>query len=118
MRDDGAIDLSALDPERDPERWEAYLAATLRRVDVVLERRAAAERAADPWAHIAAWARPVLLAAAAALAVLVPMELAMEAREERAERVERLVALSAGWDPGETPPSGSDFLRALTEEGP
>ena len=102
------LDLSPLDPMRDPARWRAVVDATLLRVDAALSRRAR-----DPLSLIAAWRRPLLIAAAAALALLVPVELALETREARAEQVQRLVALSAEWSGAERAPSGADFLRAL-----
>jgi len=107
------VDLSALDPFLDGGRWEALVREMLERVDDVL-----AHRSRSPLELIAAWRRPLLITAAAALAVLLPVEWALEAREERLERVERLVALSSGWDPAEPPPTGSDFLSALGQEGP
>jgi len=111
--EDERLDLSAIDPLQDGERWEAVVRETLERADEVL-----AHRSRSPLELIAAWRRPLLITAAAALAVLLPVEWALEAREERLERVERLVALSSGWDPAEPPPTGSDFLSALGQEGP
>lgn len=112
MTDHDRLDLSALDPTRDPEHWERVMAATLVRVDAVLSRRID-----DPFTAIAVWKRPLLVAAAATLALLVPVELALELRESRAEQVERLVSLSSSWEDGGRPPSGAAFLRALTAEG-
>ena len=111
MNDHGRLDLSALDPREDPEHWERVMAATLVRVDAVLSRRPE-----DPLAAIAAWRRPLLLAAAATLALLIPVELALELREPHTEQVERLVSLSTGLVRGEGPPTGAEFLRALTAE--
>ena len=112
MTDHDRLDLSALDPARDPEHWERVMAATLIRVDAVLSRRID-----DPLTAIAVWKRPLLVAAGVALALLIPIELALELRESRAEQVERLVSLSSRWEDGRTPPSGAEFLRALTAEG-
>lgn len=109
--EDERLDLSALDPLEDGQRWEAVVSETLRRVDEVLARRSR-----DPLQLIAAWRRPLLIAATAALGLLIPVEWALDAREERLERLERLVALSAGWDPDDPPPTGSDFLSALGRE--
>lgn len=107
------LDLSALDPLEDAPRWEGVMRETLRRVDEVL-----AHRSRGPLELIAAWRRPLLLAAAATLAVLIPVEWALDAREDQLRRVERLVALSAGWDPSEPPPTGSQFLSALGQGEP
>lgn len=111
MNDRDRIDLSPLDPMQDPEHWRAVVAATLTRVDAVLPRSAD-----DPFVMIAAWSRPLLIAASLALVVLVPVEFALERRDDRVEQVERLVSLSAGWDHGEVPPSAEQFLRALRPE--
>lgn len=111
MNDRDRIDLSALDPMRDPEHWRALVSATLTRVDAVLPKPPD-----DPFVLIAAWSRPMLIAASIALAVLIPVELALERRDDRMEQVERLVSLSADWDHGEAPPSAEQFLRALRPE--
>jgi hypothetical protein len=108
--DEKKLDLSALDPMQDPVRWQALFDATMVRVDAALS-----ARAADPIVTIAGWRRPLLLAAAIALALLVPIELVLESKETRAEQVERLVSLSAGVVRAAAPPSGADFRRALAE---
>lgn len=112
MNDD-RMDLSPLDPMRDPGHWGAVMAATLTRVDAVLAER---ELASDPLALIASWTRPVLAAAAITIALLIPVELTLEMREAEAERVERLVTLSSAMNGGATP-TGADFLQALAEMG-
>ena len=56
----GPVDLSPLDPRRDPERWE-------RMVSGILARAALAPR--GPWGWLAAWRRPALAAAALISAV-------------------------------------------------
>jgi hypothetical protein len=112
MNDDDRFDFSALDPMRDPEHWREVVATTLGRVDAALDRRTA-----DPLATIVGWKRPLLIAAAVAVALLVPVELALELREPRAEQVQRLVSLSIDWG-GDDPPSGAAFLRALAAEEP
>jgi hypothetical protein len=112
MNDPDRLDLSALDPLRDPGHWRAVVDETLARVNIVLARRAQRE---DPFTLIASWARPVLLAAATILALLVPAKLALEAREAKAERVRRLVALSAQLASDAPTPSGAEFVRALGE---
>ena len=113
MNQDDRLDLSPLDPMRDPARWRAVVDSTLNRVDAVLLQRAAQ----DPLTLIAQWTRPLLVATAATIAMLVPVELALEARERQTEQVERLVALSSALDERSEPPSSADFLRALAEQG-
>ncbi|MBR9989412.1 MAG: hypothetical protein KFH98_06620 [Gemmatimonadetes bacterium] len=107
MNENERIDLSALDPDRDPQHWQRVLAETMARVDGVLA------QGEDPFATIAGWRRPLLIAAAAAIAVLVPVELALEVKEREAEQVQRLVSLATEWEHGEGPPSTAAFLRAL-----
>jgi hypothetical protein len=103
------VDLTALDPMREPARWAALLERTLGRLDAVLEERM---RRDDPLLLIATWRKPLLAVAAAVILALIPMELALERRDTRAERVERLVALSH-WLVATQWPTGADFRRAL-----
>lgn len=112
MHDDVRLDLSPLDP--DPGRWRGVTGATLARVDAALAERA---RRHDPLAAIAGWRRPLLAAAAAAVLLLVPVELALEAREDRAGPVRGLVTLSTEWARGARQPTGADLLRALDAGG-
>ena len=105
--DDRPLDLSALDPARDPARWRAVLDATLTRVDGALARRRL-----DALTLIAGWRRPVLAAAAAALLLLVPVEVALERRETRVETLSGLVAASEAWAQGRAP-TGAELLRAM-----
>lgn len=107
MTEEDRVDLSALDPANDANRWQAILESTRLRAEVVVARRAE-----DPLWTIAAWSRPILIAVAVALALLIPVELALEAREPRVEQVERLVDLSTDLAAASAP-SGADFLRAL-----
>lgn len=107
--DDEPLDLSALDPRRDPERWRAVVEGTRTRVDAVLETRAGGD---DPLDVLASWRRPLLVAAAAAILALIPAEIALERREAEMERVQRLVAISHWASPAQRP-TGADFLRAL-----
>lgn len=111
MNEDDRLDLSALDPMQDPEHWQSVMAATLHRVDGVLARRAG-----DPLSTIADWTRPLLALAAVAVAILIPVELALETRETNVEQVRRLVSLSVERSPGADPPTGAEFLRALTAD--
>jgi hypothetical protein len=108
MDDDRRLDLSALDPARDELRWRGVVAATRARVDaVVLHRRQ------DPLALIAGWQRPLLAAAAAAVVLLVPVEVALERRETRVETVRGLVSASTAWAGAGRTPSGAELLQAL-----
>lgn len=103
-----AVDLTVLAADHDPERWQATLDETLRRVDRVL-----AARSRDPLSLIASWSRPLTAGAVVAVALLVPVELALELRETEAERVQMLVQWSARTALGEEAPSGADLARAF-----
>ncbi|HEX9939064.1 MAG TPA: hypothetical protein VGB15_18120 [Longimicrobium sp.] len=110
--DDRRVDLSALDPARDADRWRALMGATLARVDDVL-----LHRRQDPLALIAGWRRPLLAAAAAALLVLVPAEVALERREPRVKTVRGLVAVSTAWAHEGRAPTGAELLQAMRTGG-
>lgn len=109
--DERRLDLSALDPDRDG-RWRAVFDTTLTRVDDVL-----LNRRRDPLALIAGWRRPLLAAAAAAVLVLVPVEVALERRETRRESVRGLVSVSTAWAQEGRAPSGAELLRAIRTGG-
>ncbi len=109
--DERPIDLSALATSADEAAWDAFVGRTVARAE-----RAIALRAESPTYVIASWSRPLLAAAAVMVALLVPVELLLEARERRAEQVERLVTLSVGWGSGRLAPSASDLRRALAPE--
>jgi hypothetical protein len=113
MMDDDRLNLSALDPARDPGRWRGVMEATLARVDGVLLARARP----DPLALIAGWRRPLLAAAAAAVLLLVPVEVALERREARQETVQGLVSVSTAWAQEGRVPSGAELLRAIRTGG-
>lgn len=109
--DDDRLNLSALDPMREPEHWQSAFDSTLARVDAVLRER---ERRQDPLVLIAGWMRPLLAAAAVTVAILIPMEIALEKNEINAERVQLLVTFSMDWAHGEQQPTGTDLLRVLS----
>jgi hypothetical protein len=70
------IDFSALDPERNSGQWQSVVDAMLSRIDIAMDERGRASN--DPLMTIAGWSREVLIAAAAALAILIPAELALD----------------------------------------
>ena len=107
--DEAPIDLTALEP--DAARWEALIHAALVRTDDALE-----ARSDTPLVLIAAWRRPLLVAAALFVALLVPVEVVLELREPRTEQVERLVTLSEQLGRAESSANARQFLRALTPE--
>ncbi len=112
--DDERLDLSALDPTSDPGRWQNVVDVTLARVDGVLRER---ERQNDPLTMIAAWMKPLLIAGAVALAILIPIEVALESGNNRANQIDQLVALSTAWADGDSP-TGADLIRALSQGAP
>jgi hypothetical protein len=58
---DERLDLGALDPTRDEQRFDRLIAGTMRRAAPELRRRMAAQ---NPWGTLADWMRPMLAAAA------------------------------------------------------
>ncbi len=67
MNDPEPVDLSPLDPERDPRHWSMLVEATRLRVGTALLQRS---RESDPLAFVSGWARPILAAAAVVLLLL------------------------------------------------
>ena len=113
MMDEERMDLSALDPARDPGRWQAVMQATLAGVDGVLLHRARP----DPLALIAGWRRPLLALAAAAVVLLVPVEVALERRETRRETLRGLVDVSTAYAQEGRAPTGAELLQAMRAGG-
>jgi hypothetical protein len=67
MNESQPVDLSPLDPERDPHRWATLMNATrLRVAQAVLKH----SREVDPLVLVSDWARPILAAAAVILLLL------------------------------------------------
>ncbi len=108
MNEQEPLDLSALDPDRDPERWQAFVGATMLRVDAVL-----AARSADPLSLIASWSRPLMLVCCLVVALLIPVEVILERRERGAEQIETLVRLSTQTALGEELPTGAQLSHTL-----
>lgn len=104
MNDARPVDLKALEPEG----WEVVVEATLRRTDDLL-----AARRRDPLTLIASWSRGVTISAVVAVAILIPVEVALEVRENESERVQTLVRMSAQTALGAEAPTGEDLSRAL-----
>jgi len=113
--DTGKLDLSPLDPERDAEHWQATVDRLLERVDTAMEQRS--QRQDDALQLIASWRRPLLVAAAIAIVILIPVEIALELNESRDEPVTRLAAMSASWAEADETPSGAEILRAIADGG-
>lgn len=102
------VDFSALDPMQEPEHWQTVVDTTLQRVDNVF-----AASPENALMLIASWRRRLVLAAAIAIALLVPVEFVLEKRESAVEQIQILVRLSTRSALGEGPPSGAELSRAL-----
>jgi hypothetical protein len=113
MMDERRLNLSALDPARDPARWRGVVQATMARVDGVLLARARP----DPLALRAGGGGPRRGAPAAAVLLLVPVEVALERREARRETVRGLVSVSTAWAQEGRAPTGAELLRAIRTGG-
>ena len=111
--EDERLDLSALDPSSDPG-WDAIVAATVARAGDVAEKHAQRD---DPIRVIVGWRRELLIAAAAAIAILVPVELMLELREQRVARAHGLAIGSAHWAVAPTAPTGAEILRSMATRG-
>ena len=112
---DGPVDLSPLDPSSDAARWERMLASTVARAQAANDARTLAR--STPLGTIAGWRRELLVAAAAAIAMLMPLEFALELSERREQRVHSLAQRSAAWAESGVSPSGADILRGMTGGG-
>ena len=111
-----SIDLRELDPERDPDRWEALLRRTRAAAAGELARRAHGGAAVIP---LARWVRPALslaaalvIAAAGALALTEPQPSAQPQSASRAALAEAMgvpVAMT-GWAVGDASARGDQVL--------
>lgn len=110
------IDLSALDPGRDPAEWERRVARIRQAAAPGLAHRAAA---ASPIVSIAAWLRPTL-AAAATLTVVSAGALLVTERtglDEDAVDAVATFAVPESWLTRDEPPTVSEVLVALEGDG-
>lgn len=108
MTDPDPVDLSPLDPARDPERWADVVAATRLRVEAAL--------APAPADLLAGWLRPLLAAAAVLVALLGSARLLVGSRSAtlaHASEARRLAALSDESLAHGLRPSGAQLLVAL-----
>lgn len=113
MSDFDRIDLSPLDPARDPERWTSLVAVTRLRVEAALESLTSRPTPAE---LLAGWLRPVLAAAALLAAVLGSARLMVGSRGaalEDAPEARRLAALSQESLGRGLRPTGSQLMVAI-----
>jgi hypothetical protein len=116
MIDPERVDLSPLDPARDPEHWARIVEATRLRVEQVLSARA--DRI-GVLAVLGSWARPILAAAAVALLALgaaLASARSPAPHVARTSDVARLAALSAGMADGHRP-TGAELAAAVRVRG-
>jgi hypothetical protein len=113
MNEPDRIDFSALDPARDPDRWDRLVAATRLRVEAALDRLVAAP---DPLELMSGWLRPILAGAAVIATLLGAARLLVRDRGsalEGASESRRLAALSDESLGRGLRPTGSQLLVAL-----
>lgn len=115
------LNLSALDPAADPERWEYLIQSIAENAKPELARRAAVVR--SPLLLLAAWARP-MLSAAATLAAISTLALATMSREQEGAALQvggmieelQVPAPLATWLTEERAPTVDDLILALDGE--
>ncbi len=111
IEDPEPVDLSPLDPGRDPARWALLVEATSRRVAAALEPRS---REPDPLEVVSRWARPIL-AAAAILTLLLGVAAAMLGPRARpaATETHRLARLTEESVTHGRLPTGGEVMAAI-----
>jgi len=117
MKEPEPVDLSPLDPARDPKHWSAVMEATRLRVEAALLERTPS---LDALTVVGGWARPILAAAALALAVLGATLAAVRGPTPRAvpaSDAQRLAALTVGFADGHSP-TGPELAAAVRARGP
>ena len=113
MSDLERMDLSALDPARDPERWSRLTETTRLRIEASLEGRRGPRKALDV---LAAWHRPILAAAAVLALAFGLADAAITARGgalDGASGARRLAALSDQSLARGLRPTGTELMIAL-----
>jgi hypothetical protein len=113
MMDPERMDLSPLDPARDPERWSRVVAVTRMRVEAALLSRASADGVLD---QLGAWSRPILAAAAILALVLGTADAVIASRPsplDRASEARRMAVLSDHSLGRGQRPTGGQLLVAL-----
>jgi hypothetical protein len=112
MNDLEPMDLSALDPARDPEQWSRLMETTRLRIEAALERRGGAPEVVE---ILAAWYRPILAAAAVLALVfrLADAAIATGGALDGASGARRLAALSDISLGRGLRPTGTELMVAL-----
>lgn len=113
MTEPDSMDLSPLDPGRDPERWARRLESTRLLVEAILAGRISPSGALD---IVSAWFRPILATAAVLAAVLGAAGVLIGSRNqalERASEARRLAVLSDNSLGRGERPTGAQLLVAI-----
>lgn len=111
MNDDDRVDLSAL--KLTHSEFESFLDSTLARADDNLRMR---RRQGDLALIVTGWRREILAAAAILIAILIPVEIALELREQPGQRIATLAQASADAARGLRQLSPTDLLKAVVWE--
>jgi len=115
MSDFEPIDLSPLDPERDPQRWARTMDAVRLRVEAALLQRS---REHDPLAVLTLWARPILAAAAVAVVLLGSAVITLGGRAApAASEARRLAYLAESSVVHGRIPTGAQVMNAIVGQG-
>jgi hypothetical protein len=115
MTDFEPIDLSPLDPGRDPLRWAKVTDAVRFRVEAALLQR---QRESDPFAVLSAWGRPILAAAAVALLVLGSAVVGLGSPgASRASEARRLAYLAESSVVHGRTPTGAQVMNVIIGRG-
>ena len=115
MNDFEPIDLSPLDPERDPQRWAVTVDAVRLRVEATLLQRS---REPDPLAVLTLWVRPILAAAAVAVVLLGTAAITLAGRPTpAASEARRLAYLAESSVVHGRTPTGAQVMNAIAGQG-
>ena len=102
------LDLSALDPAADAERWARVVDATRLRMASALS-----ERGRDAFGVVGDWARPILALAAGLLLVLGAADLAVGLHLTELSNARRLALLAESSVLHGRAPTGAELMAAL-----
>jgi hypothetical protein len=115
MNDPQPIDLSPLDPGRDPRHWSLLVEATRVRVGAALLQRS---RERDPLAVVGGWARPILAAAAVLVMLLGAAGTLLGGPAAPGSTAHRLALLAEASAVNGRAPTGAQLVAALRADRP
>jgi len=110
MNEPEPVDLSLLDPERDPHRWAVLMNATRLRVAEAVLRRS---REVDPLVLVSHWARPILAAAAVILLLLGAATVFGRPGSQVTSQARRLAYLAESSTLRGQAPTGAEVMAAI-----